>query len=96
MGGKEKRAEHRPFVRSEAHFLSEVELFEQRSMKLVELHSLTRRESDVLLHLARGRSSTYIGKELWLSPDTVRGHIRNIYSKLGVHSKQELIDMILK
>ncbi|MFR7737419.1 MAG: helix-turn-helix transcriptional regulator, partial [Eggerthella lenta] len=27
------------------------------------------------------------------SPNTVRGHTKNIYTKLGVHSKQEIIDL---
>ena len=56
-------------------------------------HGLTDRESEILLLLARGRSSTYIGEALYLSPNTVRGHIKNIYAKLGVHSKQEIIDL---
>lgn len=75
---------------------TEGELFEQRSKTLAQKYRLTNREKDILGYLARGRSSTYIGKELWLSPDTVRGHIKNIYMKLGVHSKQELIDMVLR
>lgn len=54
---------------------------------------LTDRESEILLLLARGRSSTYIGEALYLSPNTVRGHIKNIYAKLEVHSKQEIIDL---
>jgi DNA-binding CsgD family transcriptional regulator len=86
---------HMP-VRTKRLNPTEGELFKQRSEALAQKYRLTNREKDILRHLARGRSSTYIGKELWLSPDTVRGHIKNIYVKLGVHSKQELIDMILQ
>jgi DNA-binding CsgD family transcriptional regulator len=75
---------------------TEGELFGRRSRDLAQKHGLTNREKDILGYLARGRSSTYIGKELWLSPDTVRGHVKNIYAKLGVHSKQELIDLVLR
>ena len=66
---------------------------EQRPAASGEPVRLTDRESEILLLLARGRSSTYIGEALYLSPNTVRGHIKNIYAKLGVHSKQEIIDL---
>ncbi len=45
------------------------------------------------LLLARGRSAAYIGDELGISANTVRGHVKSVYAKLGVHSKQELIDL---
>ena len=61
-----------------------------------ERYGLTEREEEVLAQLARGRSATYIGEALYLSPNTVRGHIKKIYVKLGVHSKQELIDLVLE
>ncbi len=61
---------------------------------LRERHGLTNRECDVAELLAQGRSSTYIAHALTLSPDTVRGYTKSIYSKLDVHSKQELIDVI--
>lgn len=46
-----------------------------------------------MLQLARGRSAAFIADELVCSPATVRTHMKNIYAKLGVHSKQELIDL---
>lgn len=55
---------------------------------------LTPRESEVLLLLAQGRSRTFIQSELFLSDGTVKTHIRHIYQKLDVHSKQELISFI--
>jgi LuxR family maltose regulon positive regulatory protein len=36
-------------------------------------------------------SSTEIAGELYLSPNTVRSHIKNIYSKLDVHSRSDAI-----
>lgn len=47
---------------------------------------------EVLLLLAEGRSSSYIAEELVLSANTVRGYVKNIYQKLDVHSKQDVID----
>lgn len=56
-------------------------------------YGLTQRESQVLDLLAKGRSATFIAKELYLSANTVKSYSKNIYSKLDVHSKQELIDL---
>lgn len=55
---------------------------------------LTAREVEILRFLARGRNKQAISEELVLSPNTVKTHIRNIYVKIGVHSQQELIDMV--
>ena len=56
--------------------------------------NLSKREVDVLKLLARGYSSARIQSELYIAPGTVNYHTRNIYSKLGVHSKQALIDLV--
>jgi DNA-binding CsgD family transcriptional regulator len=64
--------------------------------ELARRFGLTCREEEILAYLGRGRSSSYIGKALVLSPNTVRAHIRSIYSKLDVHSRQELIDLFGK
>ena len=36
-----------------------------------------------------------IQSELYIAPGTMNYHARNIYAKLGVHSKQSLIDLVL-
>jgi DNA-binding CsgD family transcriptional regulator len=65
----------------------------QTCEELARRFGLTSREKEVLAYLGRGRSSAHIGKTLMLSPNTVRAHVRSIYSKLGVHTRQELIDL---
>jgi DNA-binding NarL/FixJ family response regulator len=50
---------------------------------------LTKREIDMLKALARGLSNQAIGKEMWVSEQTVKFHLRNIYRKLGVGSRTE-------
>lgn len=55
---------------------------------------LTQREKDVLQLLAQGKSRSDIAKELIVTPNTIKTHIRNLYSKLGVHSSEELLKMI--
>ncbi len=55
---------------------------------------LSARETEIFLLLAQGRSRPYIRDSLYLSKNTVATHIRHIYEKLGVHSQQELIDLV--
>lgn len=54
---------------------------------------LTQREKDVLHMLGRGMQYKAIAAELSLSPETIRTHIRNIYEKLQVHTKEEALRM---
>lgn len=49
--------------------------------------SLTQREVEVLSWVAQGKANWAIGKILNLSPGTVRKHLQNIYSKLGVENR---------
>lgn len=58
--------------------------------------NLTNRETDVLRLLARGRTSPFIQEKLVLSRNTVKTHVRHIYTKLDVHSHQELISKVEK
>lgn len=67
-----------------------------RLMQVREQYGLTKRETEVLSFLAEGRSSSYIAGELYLSDNTVRSYVKNIYQKLDVHSKQDLIDFMKK
>lgn len=57
-------------------------------------HAMTAREEDVLRLLCQGRTRTYIADELGLSPNTVKGYIRNVYQKSGSVDKQDLLDRV--
>lgn len=61
---------------------------------LRERHFLTDREVEVARLMAQGRSKAAIAGKLFLSENTVRTHARNLYAKLGVHNRQELLDAI--
>jgi PAS domain S-box-containing protein len=52
---------------------------------------LTPRQTEVLGLLERGRSTEGIARELHLSVETVRNHIRHILRALGVHSRLEAV-----
>jgi DNA-binding NarL/FixJ family response regulator len=50
---------------------------------------LTERESEVLVLLAEGLSNREIGAALYLSPETIKSHVRSIFSKLGFRNRVE-------
>jgi DNA-binding NarL/FixJ family response regulator len=52
---------------------------------------LTDREAEVLQLLADGKSNKEIGAKLFISEFTVKGHLRNIFTKLNVLSRTEAI-----
>lgn len=66
-----------------------------RCKSLADQYGLTEREQDVLYLLAQGRSRTYIRETLYISKGTVDSHIHHIYSKIGINSKDTLINMLL-
>ncbi|HIY83657.1 response regulator transcription factor [Rubneribacter sp.] len=66
----------------------------ERCSACAKAHGLTQREEEVLFYLAKGRSSSYISELFVVSLNTVKGHVKNIYAKTGVHSKQELLDLV--
>ncbi len=68
--------------------------FQSACLKVARKKELTPRETEIMLLFARGRSSTYIQKELCISKGTVTTHLQHIYRKTDVHSKQELLDLI--
>ena len=67
---------------------------DERCDKLGKEYNLTSREIEITKLLCRGRSKTYIAEALFISDNTVRSHARRIYAKLGIHSKQELYDLV--
>jgi DNA-binding NarL/FixJ family response regulator len=52
---------------------------------------LTEREMQVLKLVARGMNNRDIAKELFISENTVKNHVRNILEKLQIHSRMEAV-----
>lgn len=55
-----------------------------------ERYDLTRREAEILLMVAEGRSNQEISSALYISLGTVKTHVHNIYVKLGISKRSEL------
>src|SRR6478609_9088077 len=68
-----------------------VQYFNQRGVTENEIEKLSNREREVLDRLAEGIAYKEIADNLSLSIDTVRMHIKGIYSKLHVHSRGEAV-----
>ena len=56
---------------------------------------LTRRESDVLDELVQGQSNRVIGKNLFISEDTVKSHVKAILRKLGARDRAHAVSLVL-
>jgi DNA-binding CsgD family transcriptional regulator len=62
--------------------------------EIAQERQLTERETEVFLLLARGKTTEQVSERLTVSFYTTRAHVRNIYAKLGVHSRAEMTDLI--
>lgn len=61
-----------------------------------ELCNLSSREKEVLRSLRAGQRVSTIARTLYLSPHTVRNHLKSIFRKLGVRSQTELLERLEK
>ena len=73
-----------------------VQYFNQRGSAEKEIEKLSKREREVLDHLAQGIPYKEIADVLSLSIDTVRMHIKGVYGKLHVHSRGEAVAKYLR
>lgn len=62
-----------------------------QSFKMQNNSPLSERETEVLQSISQGKSYTKIASDLFISKETVRSHIKNIYQKLAVNSKSDAL-----
>lgn len=67
---------------------------EDACMLIAQERQLTPREATILDHIAHGRNVPAIAEKMFLSKETIRTHVKGLYRALGVHSRQEVIDLI--
>ena len=58
---------------------------------LADVHALSPREIEVMRRLVRGHTKRHIADELCLSEDTIRYYTKQLYRKLDIHSRQDLL-----
>jgi DNA-binding NarL/FixJ family response regulator len=68
--------------------------FQQKNMQ--HFYDLSKRENEILHYLTEGYSIKLIASELGIAYETVRSHLKNIYSKLHVNCGKEAIAKVLK
>ena len=70
--------------------------FDVRTINDNPLATLTARELEVLSNLAAGRTNKQIARDLDVSLNTVKFHVRNLFQKLGVNSRGQAIALYLR
>ncbi len=73
-----------------------VQYFNTRGTAETDIEKLSKREREVLEHLATGTAYKEIADLMTLSIDTVRMHIKGVYGKLHVHSRGEAVAKYLR
>lgn len=69
--------------------------FKQRAEEIGDEFGLSPREREIIGYIGRGHSSVYIAKTLVISENTVYTHVRNIYRKTSVNTREELLKMFI-
>ncbi len=67
---------------------------ERRCALLADRYGLTARETEIMGLVARGHGSAYISETLYISRNTVRTHVHNLYAKLGVSSREQVMALV--
>ncbi len=87
-------------LKSHAYLAAYDNMSQSQQMDIVRqiktLDPLTDREQEVLQLILSGKSNREIGRDLFISENTVKTHARNIFSKYDVGSRAELISTLLK
>jgi len=83
-----------PMTPSIAHKILEVFRSKKPSLPAKEQSQLNERQQEILECIFNGMSYKLIADKLFISADTVRYHVKNIYDILHVHSRDELISKV--
>ncbi len=67
---------------------------DERIGELASSYMLSARETEVFRLWATGHTLKYIQEKLYLSPSTVKTHVRHLYDKTGVHSRSEIVELL--
>ena len=87
-----KKRRNRPSATADAGAIRD--RVSKQCLQLQHEHGLSLRETEVMELIARGNSMASIAERLVISENTVRTHAKHIYTKLDIHKRQELLDML--
>ena len=65
-----------------------------RCAELARTHGLTQREGEVLLLLAQRKTTAEIEAALFIANGTAKAHVSHVYQKLGVHTREGLLELL--
>lgn len=68
--------------------------FSRKVRKVAQIYLLTERETDILFEWVKGNGAPYIQEKYSISEGTVKTHVRNIYRKLDIHKRRDLLQLI--
>ena len=87
-----KRRRNRPSASEDAGVIRA--RISKQCLQLQGKYGLSQREAEVMELIARGTSVAAIAERLIISENTVRTHAKHIYTKLDIHKRQELLDLL--
>ncbi|HUM28044.1 MAG TPA: helix-turn-helix transcriptional regulator, partial [Anaerolineales bacterium] len=64
---------------------------EEPSAAFLSKHGITDREREIIVKVMQGKSNEEIARELFISLATVKTHLHNIYRKIGIDSRYDLL-----
>ena len=76
--------------------LVRAEAVEGTAQRIEGIDNLSPREWEVLRGLLAHKRVPLLARELYISPSTVRNHLKSIFAKIGVHSQGELLDKLTR
>jgi DNA-binding CsgD family transcriptional regulator len=64
--------------------------------RVARAHDLSERETEILLGLLAGQTLADVAERLYISRNTLKTHLRSIYRKLGVHTRDEAVQVVVR
>ncbi|PEQ12272.1 hypothetical protein B2G71_12235 [Novosphingobium sp. PC22D] len=68
----------------------------QEEQKSADPNALSEREAEIVAHIAEGASNKLVARRLGISDNTVKFHLKKIYAKLGVSSRQAAVARVME
>lgn len=84
------------WMRTRAKLRTAQKVKKENLEKVFKKHNITQREQEIITMILDGANNKDIEKKLYISSSTVRNHIYNIYQKLGIQNRIELVNLIKK